>query len=59
MTLMDCSSDCILAIRIWNTGELAYRNSVAIDLMPEKYKMWLGGPKADFTEDSDGFSSTT
>ena len=59
VTPVDCSSTCILAIRIWSTGELAYRNLELIDLMPEKYKMWLGGPKADFTEDSDGFPSTT
>ena len=51
---MECSSTCILAIRIWSTGELAFRNLELISLMPEKYQLWLGGPRAEHTEDSDG-----
>ena len=48
------SSKCILAIRFWSIGEIAYRNSALINLMPEKYRLWLGGPRAGRTDDSDG-----
>ena len=40
---MDCPTDCILAIRLWGTGELVYRNPKLIGVMPEKYRLWLSG----------------
>ena len=47
VTPMDCSSSCILAIRLWGTGELVYRNLELINIMPDRYRLWLGGPEAN------------
>ena len=52
---MVCNSDCVLAICLWSTGELAYRNLELIGTMPDKYQVWLGGPRVKDYDYDDGF----